>query len=69
MDIEQIARAIEELRRGQEEILSLLRGMAETPSASLDIPEFREMVRRGADPLEAFKDIQRRKKASTQRGG
>ncbi len=63
MDNEQIARDIAELKRGQEEILALLRGMIETSrrDVSTEIPEFREMVRRGADPHEAFKDIQRRK--------
>jgi hypothetical protein len=59
MDIEKLAKDVEDLKRGQEEILALLRGQVQPQS---EMGEFREMVRCGADPHEAFKDIQRRKK-------
>ncbi len=60
MDNEQIARDIEALRRGQEEILALLKGQVRQES---EVLEFRDMVRHGADPHEAFRDIQRRRRA------
>lgn len=62
---------IEELKRGQAEILALLKGQVQPQNdnpldppllrGTSEISEFREMVRCGADPHEAFKDIQRRK--------
>lgn len=60
MDNEQIARDIEALRRGQEEILALLKGQVRQES---EVLEFRDMVRHGADPHETFRDIQRRRRA------
>lgn len=63
MDIEQLQKDIEELKRGQAEILGLLRNADfGLRNAESEVSEFREMVRCGADPHEAFKDIQRRKK-------
>lgn len=60
MDNEQLARDVAELKRGQAEILALLRGQVRQES---EVLEFRDMVRHGADPHEAFRDIQRRRRA------
>lgn len=73
MDVEQLQKDIAELKRGQEEILSILKGQVQPQNdnpldppllrGTSEISEFREMVRCGADPHAAFKDIQRRKRA------
>ena len=64
--IEKLTKDVEDLKRGQEEIRELLSELCRDtenrfPTAEHEISEFRDMVRRGADPHAAFKDIQKRK--------
>ena len=57
-DFASLRKDIEELKRGQEEILALLRDQTQ-PKAEMELQVFREMVRKGADPATALREVQR----------
>lgn len=64
MNIEQLKKDVEDLKRGQAEILAMLSRDTErrVPTIEDEISEFRAMVRQGDDPVRALREIQRRKK-------